>query len=238
MKKGILLLLKAILIVSALNILVVLVIAMKSNAITRAILMPIEQRIQKKIEFRTSRIWIPTKIFLEDISIIDKGGKLYYVKTLDLRYNLLDLLFRKREFMFNVNDIKLYKNVKLFNSVADMLAISALPDVEFKEIKGALQLHKKSILIKDIYAYNNKMRIRGNGRIDSIGSLDCNISFSFSRGITDAVPDAVRTALLKYENEGWMGIDLKVKGNYRKPSLHIMGNKLKLEILEGVSISK
>jgi hypothetical protein len=78
------------------------------------------------------------------------------------------------------------------------------------------------------------MRIRGSGLIDKNGRLDCDVNFSFSKEVTDVIPDAVKTALLKHEKEGFMGIALKVKGNYKRPSLHITGDTIMLNIMEGI----
>ena len=136
--------------------------------------------------------------------------------------------------MVDLKGTKFYKNVGLLDSVADLLVIAIMPDVEFDEIKGILQLHKDGVFIKDFSAHNDKMRIRGGGRIDKNGSLDCDINFSFSRDITDKVPDPVKEAILREEGEGWMGIAFKARGNYKRPSLHISSEMIKLNIMEGI----
>lgn len=234
MKRNIFFLLMIILIILVLGIFFVGLIRIKSSTITHIALSPIERRFQKKIEFSTSRIWLPTNIFLEGVTITDKTGRLYYINTVDLHYNLIELLFKKREFFFVLKDIKLYQHMRLLDSVADMLVISTMPDVEFKGIEGVLQLHKSATFIKNVYAHNDRMRIRGSGWIDNNGSLDCNVSFSFSKDVTDIVPDVVKAALLKYEGDEWMGIAFGVKGNYKKPSLYITGDTLKLNIMEEI----
>ena len=225
---------KAILILFILIISLAYLIPIKSNIITHIILSPIENKFRKKIEFNDPYIWIPGRIYLRDASIIDKGGRLYYCKTFNIRYNLIGLLSIKKEFSFNLSDIKLYQNVGLLDSVANMLVISIMPDVEFEEIKGVLQLRKDVVYIKDVYAYNEKMRIRGSGWINKDGLLNCDVNFSFSKDVTDMVPDAVKAVILKREGGGWMGIALKVGGNYKKPSLHITSETLKLNIIEGL----
>jgi len=197
-------------------------------------LSPIEKKFRKEIKFNASYIWLPSKIFLENVAIVGESRRLYYCKTFNLKYNLANLLFGKRDLFFELKSIKSYRNIELLDSVTNMLVISSIPDVEFKEIKGHLELHKNSLFIKNLYAYNDKMRIKGSGWIDSSGLLDCDVKFSFSKDITDMVPDVVKTTLLKYEDGGWMGIAFKVKGNYKKPSLHIAGDTIKLNIREEI----
>lgn len=233
MKRAIITLIKTILIVLVLGVFVVCLVPIKSNAVTHIVLSPLEERFQKKIEFKASKIWLPANIFLEDVSILDENGRLYHFNTIDIRYNLEDLIL-KREFLVNLKDVKVYKNIGLIDSIADMLAISKMPDVEFKEIKCILQLPKDAFFIKDIYAYNDKMRIRGGGWIDNNGSLDCEVNFSFSKDITDKIPDAIRVALLRREDGEWMGIVLKGRGNYKKPSLHISSDSIRLNVIEGL----
>ena len=238
MKRHLSIFIKFIAIAFVLGILIFCLIPVKSNRVARVILLPIENKLQKKIEFKESRIWLPANIFLEDVSIIDDSGTLYSLGTVDINYNLANILLNKRGVTFCLKDIKLYKNVELFDSVAEMLIISAMPDVEFDEIKGILALHRKTIAINNFYAYNDKMRIRGDGWLDKDGLLDCNINFSFSREITDIVPDAIKVALLKHEDEGWMGIALKVSGNFKRPILHITGDTLKVNIMEKLLTSE
>lgn len=232
MKRAFLFLVKAALIISVLGILVVCLVPIKSNAVARIALLPFEERFRKSIEFNASKIWLPANIFLEGVSIIDESGRLYYFDTIDIRYNLEDLIL-KREFLVNLKDVKLYQNIELLDSVADMLVISKLPDVEFREIKGILQLSKDTVFIKGIYAYNDRMRIRGGGWINNDGTLDCDINLSFSEDITDKIPDAVKIALLRREDGGWMGIALKGRGNYKKPTLHISSDSIRLNVREG-----
>lgn len=238
MKKGILSLINFVLILIALGVFFILIIPIKSNTFAHIVLSPVEKRFHKKIEFGTSRIWLPANISLEDVSIIGESGRLYYCKTFNLRYNLGDLLFKKREFFFTIKDIKLYKNIGLLDSIADMLVITTMPDIEFNEIDGTLRVYKNAILVKNFYTCNDNMRIKGNGWIYNDGVLDCNVSFSFSKTVTNMIPDAVKSTLLTHEDEEWMGITLKVKGNYKKPSLHITGDMLKLNIVEGPFINK
>ena len=94
MKERIFFPIKVALIVLALGIVVICVIPIKSNAVTHLALMPVEKRLRNKIEFSSSTVWLPGGVFLEDMSAIDEGGRLYYCKTADIKYNLPNLLFK------------------------------------------------------------------------------------------------------------------------------------------------
>ena len=234
MKKRIFVLIKVALTGLVLGIIFVCTVPIKSNAIARIALLPIEKRFRNKIEFGSSGIWLPGNISLEEVSVIDLKGRLYRCKTAGIKYNLVDLFFKKGEFSFNLKEIKFYQNIGILDSVADMLVIPKMPDVEFREIDGVLQLRKNSLYIKNIYAYNDSIRIKGSGWIDRDGLLDCDANFSFYKDITDNIPAVVKETLLTREDKGWMGISFKAHGNYKKPSLHITGNRLELNITEGL----
>ena len=76
MKRGIFFLIRTALIILVIGILVACLLPIRSNAVTRIALSPLEKRLQKKIEFSDSRIWLPANVFLEDVTITDKGGSL------------------------------------------------------------------------------------------------------------------------------------------------------------------
>ena len=209
-------------------------IPIRSHHFTRIVISPFEKRLQKEIKIDSSRIWVPANIFLKGVSIIEEDGRVYYIDKLDVRYNLFNLLFGKKEFRFKAEDIKLYENIGLLDSVASILAISTMPDIEFEEIKGVLELRRNGVFITDAHALSKKIRIEGGGWIDKEGLLDCEVTFSFSRDITDMIPDVVKVALLTDEAPGWMGITFKVHGNYKRPTLRITADALKINIMKGI----
>ena len=235
MKKSILFrLTKIILIALAVSILLILLIPTKSHLITRLALMGFEKKFQNKIEFGSSYIWLMGKISIEDVSATDKSGRFYSSRRLDIKYNFFDLLFGNREIFLTLKKPKFYRNISILDSVASMLVISKMPDLEFEEIKCSLRLGKNLLYIKNAYAYNDLMRIKGSGSIDNAGKLDCDINFSFYKEITDKVPKAIRAIILQDEEEGWMRISFKARGNYKTPSLHITGNRLEMNIMKGI----
>ena len=188
MRKSINSLIKNALIVLALGIFLICIIPHRSNTVAHMVLFPLEKKIQSKIEFASSRTWLPGNISLYDLSIIDENGRLYYSKTANINYNLFDILFKNKVISFDLEKVKFYRGIDLLNSVTNMLIISKIPDVEFKKIVLTVGLREDGIDIKNIYAYNNLLRIKGSGWIEKDGSLDCNVNFSFHKDITDKVP--------------------------------------------------
>jgi len=203
----------------------------RSKTVMNILLLPVEKKFETDIEFKSSAIWLPAHISIDGISVIEESGRLYYFDTIDIYYNITDLVL-KREVFFKIKGIRLYQDMQLLNSVANMLDIPKTPDIEFEKMEGLFQLRNNGTLIKHFYAHNDRMRIRGSGWVDREGSLDCDVNFSFSKEVTGKIPDVVRSTLLKDERGGWMGITLKAKGNYKRPSLHIIGDVLKINIKE------
>jgi hypothetical protein len=234
MKKGIPFFLRAIATLFLLAALILCIVPVKSKAIARLAFIPFEKRFQNKIDFNSPVIWLPGNISLEDVSITDKRGRLYYSKTAEIKYNPLGLLFQKSGFLFDLKGVKFYGNIGLLDSVSSILIISKMPDIEFEEMGGILRMRKGILHMADFYAHNDSMRIKGGGWVDKNGALDCDINFSFSKDITDEIPDVVKKTLLSRQGEGWMGISFKAKGNYKRPSLHITGNRLELNIIKGL----
>jgi hypothetical protein len=232
MKKHVSFVMRVILATLAFAVLILCLVPIRFNAVAHIVLLPFENRFQKRIDFEESRIWLPVNIFLENACVIDKNGRLYSFREVDIDYNIAKLLFKKMDFTFDLKDVKLYQDVGLFDSVADMLIIKAMPDIEFNEIKGAIALRKNGIFIENLCAHNSKMKINGKGWIDNNGAVDGEVNFSFSKEVTDTIPDVVKITLLKNEDKDWMGIALKIKGNFKKPTLRISSDTLKLNIIE------
>ncbi|MEA3305443.1 MAG: AsmA-like C-terminal region-containing protein, partial [Candidatus Omnitrophota bacterium] len=212
---------KKIIIIILAMVLCVWLFPIKLNTINHVILLPFEKAFQKKIEFTASSIWLPGKIFLKEASVTDKSGKLYYCEEVSFRYNVVGMLFGKKELTFNLKKVNLYRDVDLLNSVSAMLEMSKIPDIEFDAIAGAVKFYKDGIHIKRLSAYNDAMRISGDGRVNAEGVLNCNVNFSFSKNITDMIPDIGKAIILKDEGDGWMGLSLNVTGNYKRPSLRL-----------------
>ena len=204
---------------------------LRSKTLTDILLLPLEKRFETNIEFASSEIWLPARISLRELSVIEETGRLYHFDSIDVRYNIADLAL-KGEFLFIIKGVKLYQNMSLLDSITGMLKIPDIPDIQFDAVEGVFRLSKKGTAIRRFYAYNDKVRIRASGWADRAGSLDCDVRFSFSNYLTGKIPEVVRSTMLKDEKDGWMGITLKAKGNYKRPSLHLTGDSLKVNIKE------
>lgn len=220
--------------ISALTICVILLIPIKSNGINRLILLPFEKKFSKKIGFRASKIWIPGNIFLRGVSISDSGGGLGSAESLNINYNLPAILLRNGEVSFNARAFALQQDINLLTSVSNMLAVPKMPNVRFERIEGRLNFQKDAVYIKNIFGAADNIKIRGEGWISREGNINCKLHFSFSSSIVSNMPDIVKTTLLTDEANGWMGITLKARGNYIRPTLSIDSETFKLNIREGI----
>ncbi len=200
--------------------------------ITRMLLLPLERGLQVSVDIGSSKVIVARNISLRDVTVVDEKGRFYYCKTANLGYRLIDLLFGEKATKFRLQDVKFYRDVDIINSVTDMLVISKIPDIQFEEIRGLVRIHNTKIYIEDLCACNNSLRIKGKGWIDKNGELDCDLHFSFHSSITDKIPETVKKMMLSPQEKDWMGVRLKVSGDYKKPSLHIASKGLRLNVTE------
>ncbi len=131
----------------ALALLIVSLLPIRSKILTDLLLFPIEKKFQTDIEFSSSSIWLPAHVLIDEVSVIEESGRLYHVNSIGVYYNLVDLLF-KREIFFVLEGVKLYQNIGLLDSIANMLVISRMPDIEFDKIEGVVQLKNSGTIIK------------------------------------------------------------------------------------------
>lgn len=220
--------------ITALIITGALSIPIKSNAINRVILSPLEKKLGKKCDFEASRIWLPGSVFLKGVSISDKSGVVCTVKDLNINYNLLGILMNNKEVLFDARNIRVHQDINLLTSVSNMLTIPKMPDVEFREIDGILNFKRDALYVKNIAAETEAMKIKGSGWLAKDGGLNCKFHFSFAAALTNNIPDIIKTTLLTSEEDGWMGITLNATGNYARPSLQIDSETFKLNIRETI----
>lgn len=204
----------------------------RSNTVNHFILSSIDNKIVKTVDFKKSKIWLPGNIFLEGLSISDKGKVLCRAETVSIDYNLAAMLSGKREIAFSAKDVKFYKDIALLNSVSSVLTIPKMLNVGFSAVGGNFEIRKDVMLVKKLTVSNDNMVMNGNGFVKKNGDLDCKIHFSLNKPITDTMPDFVKMTLLSEEKDGWMGITLETTGNYAKPSLHVYSELFKLNIKE------
>jgi len=196
-------------------------------------LRPVESKLGKEIDFSISTIRIPKSIHMEKVIIREAGGMLCHLDTLDIKYNIPGMICGKADVVTEISGIRLYKDTAIIDSVTDMLAISRIPDVSFDSASGRLRFYSDAIHLKELRAASPAMRIFGSGWIGGEGILDCELNFSFSKELTDKMPDALKKALLCRDENGWLGMELGVTGNYKRPSIRISADQIELNIMEG-----
>ena len=206
----------------------------KSNALNHVILAPLENKFKRKFQFQRSSIRLAGNVFLKDVTVTDKSGMAFHASTASVKYNLIDVLFGKKETEFFMENTKFYKDVSLLNSVSSILVIAKMPNVEFDTIEGSFYSQNDAVYIKKFLAANDKINISGKGWVTKAGELDGTVHFSFGKTITDTVPSIVKATLLYNEGGGRMGITLKASGNYTKPFLNIDSSTFKMNIKEGI----
>ncbi|MBN1872283.1 MAG: hypothetical protein JW800_06900 [Candidatus Omnitrophica bacterium] len=225
---------KSILIMLPIAVLSIIFIPIRSAIFTRILLLPIERKYDIKIEFSKSTIMLSSNISMNNVSILDKNKQLYYIGDTEIKYNATELLSAKKRASFNLKRLKVYNNVRILDSVAEILVISTLPQFEFDEIDCRAEFRRSSIYIDHLIARNNSMHVEGGGLIGKDGLLDCKLKFSFAKSVTDEIPDAIKKTLLTKEDGGWRSIKFDLTGNYKKPTLSISSSLLKLNIMEGI----
>ncbi len=209
-------------------------IPIKSNTLNHFILSSFEKKIAKELNFKTSKIWLPGNIFLEDMSVSDKNGILCTAKDLNINYNPAGILLNNKEVSFKARNLRVHQDINLLTSVSNMLTIPKMPKVEFKHIDGVLDFRKDAIYIKNIAAETDAMKIEGDGWAGKGGDLNCRFHFSFGSSLVGNVPDIVKATLLTDEGGGWMGITLNATGNYATLSIQIDSETFKMNIRETI----
>ncbi len=215
------------------SILVILIVAIASSpqTILNLYINHIERSKGIEIDFSPRKISLFKEWVFSDVEITGKAGSALSIKDISIQPDFSSTYKGTTKATCRIKDLKFYKNLALLDAVFNLLKIQPLGDVTFQTIETDLVLTKDAIQTHNLLMQGNNIRISGTGTVDKKnGSMDYSLRFSLSEKITSDVSEAIRFILLKEHETGWMGIDITVSGNYKKPRIALKSGLMDLNI--------
>jgi len=172
-------------------------------------------------------------IQLDGVRVLVKEETAFYSNTLFAKINSRGVLSRGIKAGLLLKDVRFYRKGALSNKLSEILSIESVPIANFDVISCGLEVKGGSnIVLSDIQAISQRVRIFADATIDGSFGVASTAKVLLSRDITSQIPDMVRGAILKREDDDWMSIALEVKGSLASPSVTIASRLIKLEIKE------
>lgn len=183
------------------------------------------------ISFKPAGISFFKEWHLENIKVAGKNGYALNIARMTVKPKLYSLYKGEIGVNSRAEGVIITKGTGLLDSVCNLLSIRPFGDTVVDVLEADLIVKKKQILMRDLKAVGKDIMVTGSGLSDTgTGYIDYDLRFFFSQSIMNDVPDGIKAALLKKEDNSWMSFALKASGNYKKPSLNFKAPLISLDI--------
>lgn len=132
----------------------------------------------------------------------------------------------------NVNFLKRSKDVQgsLFNTLPDLVLAPFSSGWRYKEIAGEVILYKDSILLKNITAVSDEIKLSISGEVKDRSSIRLDIVIYFYKTISKKIPEELSSIAMESHGPDWKSISVRLRGDYKKPEIELSNRLFRLTI--------
>jgi hypothetical protein len=147
--------------------------------------------------------------------------KISFLKSLDV-----DFKFRDAHFIKSAKD----KPKAEYDSLKGVVAVPFEGRWTYKDISGTVEIFSNGFTLKKFLASGSQIKLFVSGDIFYAGMVDVNITAAFSKDALKDIPPELHSVIMNEEPEEWKSLSVKLKGDYRSPSVQIYGKLFKLNV--------
>jgi len=148
-----------------------------------------------------------------------------------------DILAGKMAIDFKLTDVSFIKKHDEkqddFETFEGLAALPFSSQWTYLHLSGALETSNGDIHLQDLKAESDVIKFTVTGDFRSDADIDSDITVYFSDALFAKIPKKYIKGVLKDEGDGWQSFSMKIKGNYKSPSIQVTGRQFRLNI--GVS---
>lgn len=100
----------------------------------------------------------------------------------------------------------------------------------YKEISGRLRPSKKSLSVEKLTATSDEIRLLFTGDLYYDKTLKSDITIYFSDKLIEKIPPELSNVVLRDEQDRWKSLSVSLNGDYKSPSIQVMGKLFRLNI--------
>ncbi|MDP3791926.1 MAG: hypothetical protein Q8R38_07780 [Candidatus Omnitrophota bacterium] len=147
--------------------------------------------------------------------------KLNFLKSLDF-----DFKFKDAHFIKSSKD----KPKAQYDTLEGIVAMPFEGRWTYKDISGVVEIFSNGFTLKKFQANGREIKLFISGDIFYQGVVDVNITASFSKDTLKDVPMELHSVIMNDEPQEWKSLSVKLKGDYRSPSVQISGKMFRLNV--------
>ena len=148
-------------------------------------------------------------------------GKMDFWKSLEFDFKFKDVHFVKQR----TETLK-----ASYGNPEELVAMPFEGRWRYKEINGTIEVYSNGITLKKFSADGNQIRLFISGDIFYNSVIDANVTILFSKDVLKDIPPELHSVIMNEEPKEWKSFSVKLKGNYRSPSVQISGKLFRLNI--------
>ena len=224
---------KSIIVLSAMGLLIAMpaYVPLALNPLNKALIYALENRLNAKIKCRSLNVRLWRSVTASGIEALGSGGFAIKADRAVIDYDFLSLVTGRLHVKCKLEEAKFYKKSSIASSVTDLLHIEPIGNTTFNTVQGNFYVGRLDTLTQDLALIGNDIKIYINAVTDKNDNIKGLIRFFISDKIATDIPDEIRGTALQKEKGPWSSIDIGIMGNYQTPSIRIMTERFRMNIL-------
>ena len=159
--------------------------------------------------------------FFSSQAILKPEWKSHFLKSLNVGFKFKNVHFIK---------IKEALPKPVYGTTEGLVSIPFEGRWTYKDISGDAEIFSNGITLKKFAANGREIRLLLSGDIYYNNVVDTDLTIYFSKDVLKEIPPEFSTVIMRDELENWKSFFVKIKGNYRSPSMQISGKSFRLNI--------
>lgn len=173
----------------------------------------------------------------ENLKVLNRRlGIGFFSARSNLRINERTSILRSLDIDFKFRDVHFIRSLPeslanlMYDSINRLVAIPFEDRWTYKDVSGTVEIFSNGLTLKNFAANGNEIRLYLSGDIYYNNTVDMDVTIYFSKEVLKDIPSELHSVIMREEPQEWKSFSVKIKGDYRSPSLEVSGKLFRLNV--------
>ena len=172
----------------------------------------------------------------ENLKVFNKqAGIGFFSARSNLKLNKKTSIFKSLDIDFKFRDVHFItgkpEDAKSgYDTLDKLVAVPFEGRWTYKDVSGTIEIFSNGFSLKDFTANGSLIRVSASGDIFYDNKVDMTVTIYFSREVLKDIPQELRSVIMNDEPQEWKSFSVRMRGDYRAPSLQITGKLFRLNV--------